>query len=68
MLTVEPVDLEAAWRILQGFADQDFSFVDCTSFALMERLGIVDAFAFDDHFLVYRFGADRQYSFRRHPR
>jgi predicted nucleic acid-binding protein len=68
ILTVEPVDLEAAWHIVQAFPDQDFSFVDCTTFALMERLGITDAFAFDAHFLVYRFGPGRQRAFRRFPR
>ena len=67
VLTVEPADLEAAWRIAQAFPDQDFSLTDCTSFALMERLGIVDAFAFDAHFLVYRHGAGRQHAFRRQP-
>jgi predicted nucleic acid-binding protein len=30
-----------------------FSFVDCKSFAVMERLGIVHAFAFDRHFDEY---------------
>ncbi len=43
ILIPEPVDLEAAWHIAQAFPDQDFSFVDCTTFALMERLGITDA-------------------------
>ena len=67
VFTLEPVDLEAAWRILKSFPDQAFSFTDCTSFALMERLGIHEVFCFDAHFLVYRFGAGRRKSFRRHP-
>ncbi len=67
MLTVDPADLEAAWRIAQDFPDQDFSFTDCTSFALMERRGIEDAFTFDKHFLVYRYGSGRRRAFRRHP-
>jgi predicted nucleic acid-binding protein len=68
VVTLESVDLEAAWRIVQAFSDQDFSFTDCTSFAVMERLGIDEAFAFDAHFLVYRFGSRRQRSIRRFPR
>ncbi len=68
LLTVEPVDLEAAWHIAQAFSDQAFSFVDCTTFALMERFGIHDAFAFDNHFVIYRFGPGRQRALRRFPR
>lgn len=67
LLAVEPVDLEVAWRIVHAFPDQDFSFVDCTTFALMERMGIVEAFTFDAHFLIYRFGPARQLAFRCFP-
>lgn len=52
LLIPEAVDIEVAWHIVEDFADQSFSLVDCTSFALMERLGIQEAFAFDTHFLV----------------
>jgi len=68
VVTIEAIDLEAAWRIVHGFPDQDFSFTDCSSFAVMERLGIDDAFAFDAHFLVYRFGPGRKRAIRRLPR
>ncbi len=68
IVTLEATDLEAAWRIVQAFPDQDFSLTDCTSFALMERLGVDDVFAFDAHFLVYRYGSKRNRAFRRHPR
>ncbi len=50
-LTREAV--ESAWRIFKTYADHDFSFTDCTSFALMERLGIEAAFTFDSHFRQY---------------
>ncbi|MFQ5521325.1 MAG: hypothetical protein ACE5FK_08005 [Candidatus Methylomirabilia bacterium] len=46
ILTVGRGDLEAAWHIVQAFAEQVFSFVDSTTFALMERRGIHEAFAF----------------------
>ncbi|MFB3853864.1 MAG: type II toxin-antitoxin system VapC family toxin [Vicinamibacterales bacterium] len=67
ILTLDPADVEAAWRIVQAFPDQAFSFTDCASFALMERLGIDSAFAFDAHFLVYRFGSGRRRAFRVYP-
>lgn len=65
--TIEAVDLEAAWHIVQGFPDQTFSFVDGTTFAVMQRLGIDEAFAFDSHFLVYRHGTARQHAFHLFP-
>ncbi len=61
--TVLPGDLDAAWRIGEAFPDQDFSIVDRTSFALMERLGITSAASFDDDFAIYRFGPRRQHAF-----
>lgn len=64
--TIEPVtlaDLESAWQIGQSWQDQDFSIVDCTSFAVMQRLGIVRAASLDDHFAIYRFGPQRRQSF-----
>lgn len=67
ILNALAVDVEAAWRIIQAFPDQTFSFVDCATFAMMERVGIRDAFAFDSHFLVYRYGPDRQRALRRCP-
>jgi uncharacterized protein len=45
----EPVEQEA-WSILESHADKRWSHVDATSFALMEREGITEAFAFDHHF------------------
>jgi len=66
--TADSIDLEAAWRIAQACSDQSFSFVDCVTFAMMERQGLHEAFAFDAHCLVYRFGPARQRAFRRLPR
>lgn len=63
---LEPVgaaDLQAAWTIGHAFPDQDFSLVDRTSFAVMERLGLERAAAFDDDFAVYRYGPHRNRAF-----
>jgi len=64
--TIEPVgaaDLEVAWSIGQAFADQDFSIVDRTSFAVMQRMGVLRAATFDDDFAIYRFGTRRERAF-----
>ena len=50
---VTPVDFEAAWRIFRRYDDKAFSFTDCTSFALMERLKILAAFTFDRNYVEY---------------
>jgi uncharacterized protein len=39
-----------AFRLLRQHADQDFSFIDATSFAVMRAERIRHAFAFDRHF------------------
>jgi predicted nucleic acid-binding protein len=54
VLSVSTEDEERAWEILRRYQDQDFSYVDATSFALMERLGIQVFFAFDSHFSTFR--------------
>lgn len=46
---------QRAWDIFQRYEDKEFSFVDCTSFAIMEHLGLTVAFAFDRHFEQYGF-------------
>ncbi len=45
----EPIE-DDAWSILEAHADKRWSYVDGTSFAVMEREGISEAFAFDHHF------------------
>jgi uncharacterized protein len=45
--------IDAAWRAFEDLADHEFSFTDCTSFVLTERLGIETAFTFDAHFREY---------------
>jgi predicted nucleic acid-binding protein len=52
---IELVRLEAdveseAWEILERHDDKRWSYVDATSFVLIEREGAEEAFAFDAHF------------------
>jgi predicted nucleic acid-binding protein len=39
--------------VTSNYSDKTFSFTDCTSFSLMERVEITEVFAFDDHFMQY---------------
>ena len=56
-------DLEAAWAIGERFPDQNFSLVDRTSFAFMERLGISRVISFDKDFAVFRYSRGRRNAF-----
>lgn len=47
---VSPSDVELAWTVFSTFRDKDWSFTDCVSRVIMERLGIKTACAFDHHF------------------
>ncbi|TAN44808.1 MAG: PIN domain-containing protein [Nitrospirae bacterium] len=48
-------DMDRSWKIIEKYSDKDFSFTDCTSFALMERLKLRTAFSFDSHFRQFGF-------------
>ncbi len=61
--SILPVDREAAWAIGRRFSDQHFSLVDRSSFALMERMGLRRAAAFDRDFAIYRGGAHNSEAF-----
>jgi uncharacterized protein len=61
--TVGLADLEVAWAVSDHFSDQDFSLVDRTSFAVMQRLGLARVIAFDDDFAVFRYGPARKRAF-----
>ena len=55
---VERVNVEDETKarvIIEQYTDKTFSYTDATSFAVMERLGIKTAFAFDPHFRQYGF-------------
>lgn len=43
-------DIARAWEAFRQYHDKDWSFTDCTSKVVIERLGITAAFAFDSHF------------------
>ncbi|MBU1599557.1 PIN domain-containing protein [bacterium] len=53
LVRVTSSDEQEAWKIFVKYQDKGFSFTDCTSFVLIERLGIPSAFAFDDYFRQY---------------
>lgn len=48
-------DEQRAVEILRRYDDKTFSFTDATSFAVMERLHITQAFSFDQDFRQYGF-------------
>ena len=50
LLRVDEPAEEDAWALLESHADKRWSYVDATSFALMERENVQTAFAFDHHF------------------
>jgi predicted nucleic acid-binding protein len=46
---------QQAEQILRQYKDQDFSYVDAVSFAVMQHREITEAFAFDHHFSTMGF-------------
>ncbi len=46
---------EKALDIFKKTSDSQWSFTDCTSFALMKDLSITEAFTFDNHFMQVGF-------------
>ncbi len=52
-IRVAEVDKEIfseAWKLYTERLDKEWSFTDCTSFVVMKRLGLTDAFTSDHHF------------------
>jgi hypothetical protein len=43
-------DILAAWTVFHRYADKEWSFTDCASKVVIEKLGITHAFSFDQHF------------------
>jgi uncharacterized protein len=50
IILITEEDIRQAWRIFRQFHDKDWSFTDCTSKVVMERLHVQQAFSFDHHF------------------
>jgi predicted nucleic acid-binding protein len=50
IVSITTEDFLASWQVFQKFHDKEWSFTDCTSYVLIQRLGIRRAFAFDEHF------------------
>ena len=43
-------DVALTWQVFQRFSDKDWSFTDCASKVVIEKLALTRAFAFDHHF------------------
>lgn len=54
-LSVDNEIKENAWDIFCKYDDKKYSFTDCTSFALMNELKIINALSFDSHFSQFGF-------------
>lgn len=52
---ITPAIDQKAWDIFEQYADQVFSFVDCTSFVITKRAGIKEVFGFDRGFTTMGF-------------
>ena len=66
VLTATPADIRTALHIGEVFEDQDFSMIDRTSWAVMERCGIDEAVSFDVDYAIYRYGPGRRQAFTIH--
>ena len=47
---ITETEFRTAWQVFRQYRDKAWSFTDCTSKVVMERLGITRAFAFDTDF------------------
>ena len=50
IVRVAPEDEAGAWQLFRERRDKQYSFTDCTAFALMQRLNLKTAAALDDDF------------------
>jgi uncharacterized protein len=47
---VSQADVRNGWQVFSSYRDKGWSFTDCVSRVVVERLRISTAFAFDEHF------------------
>jgi uncharacterized protein len=50
LIHLTPADLRQAFVVFSSYHDKQWSFVDCTSLVVMQRLGIPAAISLDRHF------------------
>jgi len=50
IIKLTPDDFTRAWSIFVQYSDKGWSFTDCTSKVIMDRLNLSTAFSFDEHF------------------
>lgn len=50
ILRIDEELFNEAWEMFQNFKDKEWSFTDCTSYALMKKLNIQVGVSFDRHF------------------
>jgi predicted nucleic acid-binding protein len=50
IIIVSQDDIQNAWNTFREFNDKQWSFTDCTSKVIIERLQIAASFSFDRHF------------------
>jgi predicted nucleic acid-binding protein len=50
LVQIERTLFDKACRIYAEFADKDWSFTDCTSYAVIQQRRVTKAFSFDNHF------------------
>jgi uncharacterized protein len=53
VLWIMPEADSKAWQTFKKYKDKDFSYTDCTSFAVMEAEEIDSVFSYDKHFTQY---------------
>lgn len=50
VIHISKADEEKAWKFFKKYSDKQFSFTDCTSFMIMNRLNLEEALTNDHHF------------------